>query len=95
VQSEPVIVVMEGGCVNDVLGVQNFDIFDWDDFIDNPLAYWDDRGSSGSEYWGSIESLSPKLYREIEDRVATAQAEALQKENAKQLSDPFWMVDAR
>ena len=75
-QSEPVIVVLQGGCVLDVLGAQNHNIFDWDDFDDDPIAYWDDHGSSGSEYWATIESLSPELYKSVEKRIALEQTKA-------------------
>ena len=73
-QNEPVIVVVEGGCVTNVLGIRHYYTFDWADFDEDPIAYWDDRGSSGSEYWATIESLSPELYKSVEKRIALEQA---------------------
>lgn len=39
------VVVLEGGCVSDVLSLHpvEYEVWDWDDFNDNPIVYWQDR----------------------------------------------------
>ena len=65
-QGQPMIVVTQGGCVTDVLGTQNYDTFDWNDFDEDPIAYWDHHSGV---YWSTIESLSPMLYKSVTKRL--------------------------
>jgi len=39
------LIVTSGGTVNDVLSLHpvEWGVWDWDDFNDSPLAYWEDR----------------------------------------------------
>lgn len=85
---EPIIVVVDGGCVQDVLGVECYDVFDWDNFNDNPIAYWEENGES--EMMQVIRDTTPSLYEEIVERVEKVKA---RQENEKR-KDPFWMVEA-
>jgi hypothetical protein len=88
---EPVIVVVEGGCVSDVLGVHSYDVFDWDNFKDNPVAYWEENGGDDSEYFGTIKDLSPTLFDEIKQKVDDARREM----EAERHKDPFCDVESK
>jgi hypothetical protein len=87
---EPIIVVVQGGCVSDVLGVQNYDVFDWDNYSDNPVAYVADSGGWDSEYFESIKDLSPGLYSDIRKEYDRAVAFA----EIERRKDPFCDVPA-
>jgi len=91
-QSESVIVVVSGGCVSDVLGVpeNQYEVFDWDNFRDDPQSYVEYSGGLESEYFQTIKDLAPVMFDEIKG----AYDDAVAKAEAELRKDPFWDVPA-
>jgi hypothetical protein len=88
--SGQIIVVVQGGCVTDVLGVQSYNVFDWDNFEDNPESYVEDNGGLEGEFFQQIEDLSPDLFADIED----AYYKAVRYREDQRRKDPFCDVPA-
>lgn len=63
--SEPMIVVVEGGVVSDVLGVVDYSVWDWDDFADSPVAYVDEHGGFDGELLQIISDTDAEMYDTI------------------------------
>lgn len=88
------LVIVEGGCVSDVLSLHpvEYDIWDWDDFSDSPLDYW---GGRTPEQQAGIKALvSPSVYRDIMIAVAQEQHEMDKQEQEERDRDPFHEVPA-
>jgi hypothetical protein len=90
-QSEPIIVMVRGRCITDVIGVKAYDVFDWDNFENNPEVYVEDRGGLDGEYFQTISNLSQDAFADIED----AYYKAIRYRADQKHKDPFWMVEAR
>lgn len=71
------LVVLEGGCVTDVLSLHpvEHDIWDWDDFNDNPKIYWEDRDDKEE----LKELFDPSVYDEILKTVKEQEEEEREK----------------
>jgi hypothetical protein len=76
----PLIVVafVKGGIVEDIeaSAPANCYAFDWDDFADSPLDYWEERDP---ELRAHIQAQFPERYRRIEKRLARARKEQQQQ----------------
>jgi hypothetical protein len=70
-----ILVMVQGGCVQDVThsADQGWDVWDCDDFEDDPLSYWEVRDD---ETRAHIREHWPTLYAEILETVEKAQHEA-------------------
>ncbi len=71
------LVVVEGGCVSDVLSLHpvEYDIWDWDNFQDDPVSYWEDRADQDD----LKELFASEVLADILERYA--EAKAYQAEN--------------
>jgi len=79
--ANPLIVVafVKGGIVEDIesSAPANCYAFDWDDFADSPLDYWEERDP---ELRAHIQAQFPERYRRIEKRLARARKEQQQQQ---------------
>lgn len=87
------IVVVEGGIVQEVLNVRGgYDVWDWDDFKDQPSDYWEEMPD---DFRANIRaSFSAEAIRQIEEVLAEDIEMAYELENKRKAADPFWMVPA-
>ena len=68
------LVIVVGGCVTDVLGVKSYSVWDWDNFEDNPVAYWEDyRTDEERELVRRL--FDPEAYADILAAVSKARLE--------------------
>jgi hypothetical protein len=85
------MVIIEGGIVQDLLSndgtIPDWDRFDWDDFKDNPVEYWDSMGAEWQEFF---KEAAPLAYA---DALAEVQ-ETTEWEEQERRKDPFCDVEA-
>lgn len=87
------IVVVEGGCVQEVLNVKGYDVWDWDNFSDAPCEHWDGVGEGLRDNIRA--TFSALAIRQIQEHLGAEMAEEIELENKRKNADPFWMVEAR
>lgn len=70
-----VVVYMDGGCYNGYDSDLALDvhIFDWDDFADDPITYWENYPE---EIKTVIQKHNPELYASVLETYMDAKAEA-------------------
>lgn len=92
-----ILVVLEGGCVQEVTTRYNEDwtAFDWDDFRESPLDYWNDLSDDAQHH---IRFHWPQLHEEIQGdlekhRAKLAKAEAEKAEQARIAGREHYVIE--
>lgn len=71
-----IVIHLSGGCWNgyDATDGSNLDlfVFDWDDFEDEPIGYWQDRAQAVKDL---LQRNNPDAYADIQETLREAQAE--------------------
>jgi hypothetical protein len=78
-----VVVYIEGGCYNgyDSELALKVECFDWDNFQDDPVSYWEYFGDAAK---AMIIKRNPELYAEVLATYTEAKADALAEEEQDQ-----------
>jgi hypothetical protein len=76
-----VVVYMDGGCYNGYDSDLALDvhIFDWDDFADDPITYWEDYPELIKTV---IQKHNPELYASVLESYQDAKAEAAEEKRS-------------
>jgi hypothetical protein len=88
------MVILEGGIAQDILSDHaiEWDRFDWDDFSDDPVAYW---GEMGQEWQDFFAQTAPEAYKQALETVEDARADEAKEEADHLLLNPFHDVPER